>query len=191
MTNTNLHGIGFAKGHEPPNGTLLELRVGSIPGHARVKLKLPGQQNLKDLGDLPIVDGQLELPVTYAFLSYATEDEHAVSAVETRLKQDGFLTWFAPKDLKGGDAWKDAIDEAIERSDYILVFLSRQSSTKTGYFQREIKYAFEQRELRPDSERYIIPVLLEDFEPPRSFKDIHWVEYWKPNGYERLRDSIA
>ena len=191
MTNTKLAGIHLAKGRQPPHGTQLELRVGKLPHHARVRLKLPGQANWKDLGDLPIVDQQLELPVRYAFLSYATEDEDKVAEVERRLHQDAFLTWFAPKHLKGGDAWKERIDEAIERSDFILVFLSSRSSTKTGYFQREIKYAFEQRELRPDGERYIIPVLLEDFTPPRRFSDIHWVEYWKPDGHERLLKSVT
>jgi hypothetical protein len=191
MTNTNLSGVRFAKDRQPPNGTLLEVGVGSLPGHARVKLKLPGQRDWKVLGEILIINEVLTLPVKFAFLCHQSDDEERVAEVAERLNQDAVLTWFAPKELTGGDAWKDKIDEAIERSDYILVFLSKNSLTKPGYFHREVKYAFEQREVRPDGERYIIPVLLEEFTPPRRFKDIHWIEYWKPDGYERLLRALG
>jgi hypothetical protein len=191
MAKTNLSGIRFAKDREPPNKTQLRLEVGSLPSHARVKLKLPGQRTWKDLGEILIVNEILTLPVRYAFLCHQNDDEQRVAEVGERLNQDAVLTWFAPNDLTGGDTWREKIDEAIERSDYILVFLSKGSLSKTGYSQREVKYAFEQRELRPDGERYIILVLLEDFSPPRRFKDIHWIEYWKPDGYERLLKALA
>jgi len=72
----------------------------------------------------------------------------------------------------------------------VLVFLSRASCSKTGYVQREIKYAFEQRDLRPDGERYIIPVLIDSCEPPRRFRDIQWLCLWEPGEYEKLKQSL-
>ena len=165
--------------------------MGTLPGHVRVTLQLPGQKQPKDMGDLPIVDQAIELPLRLLFLCHASEDQSAVESIGERLLDSAFLTWFAPKDLQPGDAWKDQIDDALERADYVLVFLSQASRSKTGYVQREIKYAFEQRELRPDGMRYIIPVLLESCKPPRRFKNIHWVELWKQSGFEKLAASLT
>lgn len=188
---TDLHSIRTANGHEVPNGTKVEVRLGKLPGHVHVLMQLPGQKRPIDLGDLPIVNGVVSLPLRLIFLCHATEDESIVESVADRLRQDGFLTWLAPKDLKGGDIWKNKIDDALDRADFVLVFLSKASSCKKGYFQHELRYAFEQRDLRPEGERYIIPVLLEAFDPPRRFGDIQWVRLWEPDGYERLMRSVA
>lgn len=191
MVENKIAGIRIFDGKEVPDGTKVMLRGGAPPGHVRVSIQLPAQEGLRDLGDLPIKNGMVHLPVKLVFLCHASEDQQAVEAIRKNLLQDGYLTWFAPEDLRGGAAWKERIDEALESANFVLVFLSGASSSKTGYYQREIKYAFEQRELRPDGERYIIPVLLEPCEPPRRFRDIHWIPLWEPDGYERLRKSLG
>ena len=190
MVNTNLDRISFADGKDIPHGTKVQIKVGSLPGHARVQLKLPGRKTFADLGELPITDGTLSLPFKSVFLCHATEDQAAVSGISEKLFEDGCLVWFAPDDLLAGDAWKEKIDEALEKSNHVIVFLSNASCNKTGYFQREVKYAFDQRDLRPDGERYIIPVLLEDCDVPRRFRDIHWIKLVEAGGYEQLVKTL-
>ena len=63
-----IHGIRTVSGREPPHGTMLRMRKGSLPGRVRVEMQLPGQTRPVSLGDLPIVDGAVSLPLKLLFL---------------------------------------------------------------------------------------------------------------------------
>jgi len=186
-----LHSIITAGKKEVPHGTEIRARLGSVPGTIRIEIKLPGQTDYSDLGDLNIVEGTVEIPVQLVFFSYAKEDQSKVQEISNKLWQDGYLTWVDKKDLLPGDDWELRIEDAIERSDYVLVFLSPSSITKTGYVQKEFKYAVQQQELRPRGKRYIIPILLEQCNPPREFKKLHWLKYWEDKSYDILKQALS
>ena len=188
--NTNLSGIRIFDKKEVPDGTEVRISVGQLPGHVRVLLRLPGREKITDLGELPIIDEILSLPIKSVFLCHASEDGQVVAQIRERVLDDGHLPWFAPTDLVGGEAWKDRIDAALEEANHVVVCLSSSSIGKTGYFQREVRYVFEQRDLRPEGHRYIIPLLLEPCTPPRVFRDIHWIAYWEEDGHDRLRRAL-
>jgi hypothetical protein len=187
---TELHTIKSMGNKDLPRGTKIVVRLGAFPGTVTVELNLPGQHLPAILSDLPINNGTLTLPVPLVFLCHANEDKPSVELISHRLWQDGFLTWFDKKDLLPGDDWKVVIDETIERADRVIVFLSKTSVGKTGYVQREIKYALEQRELRPQGQRYIIPALLEECPVPREFRDIHWLDISHDDWYEKLMAAL-
>jgi len=171
-------------------GTKVRISLGSLPGTIDAVVSLPGQETPTVFKGLEIKDGAVELPMKLVFLCHAKEDAEKVKEIGQRLQTDGFLTWFDEDDLLPGDDWKKRIEEAIETSNYVLVFLSSVSVSKTGYVQREMKYALEQRELRPSGKRYIIPVLLEEVEPPREVKDIHWARLSELDWYQKLRKAL-
>ena len=169
-----------------PQGTTLSIGLGSLPGTVTVRVQLPGQAVWTLYSDLAIRDGKVTLPVKLAFLSHAKEDAGFVRDLASRLLQDGVLAWFDEKELLPGDDWKRKIDDAIERSDFVLVFLSSASVAKTGYFQRELKYALDQHQLRPEGSRYIIPIIIDKCEVPRSLREIHWLRADAAEWYEQL-----
>jgi hypothetical protein len=173
-----------------PPGTNVMLSLGELPGTLTVRVQLPGQVAWTLYADLQIRDGKIELPVSLAFLSHAKEDREFVASLAAQLLQDGVLTWFDETDLLPGDDWKRKIDEGIDKSDFVLVFLSSASVSKTGYFQRELKYALEQQQLRPEGGRYIIPIVIDDCRPPPSLRGIHWLRADQPDWYERLKRAI-
>ena len=173
-----------------PGGTKIELRLGSLSGTVRISIQLPGQKRPSDLGDIRIVDGVGELPVKLLFLSYAREDQSDVEALADELWQDGFLTWLDKKDLLPGDDWKLRIENAIERADYVLVFLSKTSVNKVGFHQKELKYALDQQDLRPSGQPYIIPILLEECDAPRELRHINWLKSWEQGAYDKLRLAL-
>ena len=70
------------------------------------------------------------------FLSYAREDYNAVSAIYDRLKDLGLKPWMDKRDLLPGQLWNEVIYSEVQRSDFVLVFLSSQSVDKRGVFQR-------------------------------------------------------
>jgi hypothetical protein len=181
-----LHSIITKGKKEVPGGTKIQIKLGSLSGTVSVELELPGQKAPVDLGDLLIKDGVVELPVNLVFLSHAKEDVKIVSELSEKLLHDGVITWFDEKDLLPGDEWKLEIENGIDRSDYILVFLSSQSVDKKGYFQKELKEVLERQKLIPEGNRYIIPILIDDCYPPRSFENIHWLKMNTAEWYEKL-----
>ncbi len=187
---TELHTIRTAGKKEVPDGTKMLLRASRIPGHIEVQLQFPGQKKFSNLGSLPIKNGTVTLPLKLVFLCHARDDREAVRQIGDCLWQDGFIIWLDERDILPGDKWKDRIEDAIERSDFVLVFLSSRSISKTGYVQHEINYALEQYRMRPLNQRYIIPILLEPCEPPRQFNDIQWVEIWQSNAYDMLKKAM-
>jgi hypothetical protein len=185
-----VHSIFLKNGKKIPAGMLLEIKAPRIPNHAHIFVKLPDEKKSVDLGDLPINNGVIYLPVPYVFLCHAREDAESVRKINSYLRQHSILTWLDKQDLLPGDNWQRKIEEAIESSDFVLVFLSQKSIQKRGTYQREIKYAFDQMKERPSNEGYIIPILLEDCEPPREFKDIHWSFAWKEGWFETLLKTL-
>lgn len=171
---------------EVPDRSLIRISLGALPGTVNAGVQIPGQRKPRVYRDLPIRDGAIRLPVKLAFLSYAREDARFVADLARRLLQHGVMTWFDRKDLLPGDDWRRKIDDGIERSDFVLTFVSPASVNKTGYFQRELKYAIEQRQLRPEGARYIIPIVIGDCEPPSSVRDIQWLRTESRGWYQQL-----
>jgi hypothetical protein len=194
MTNTIISTIRTVgkRGQErkPPHETELKITNAGVAAFVNVEIRLPGRPKWTDLGLLRVENEVLDLPVSLAFLCHAEEDEAAVARVGDRLEGDAIITWFSPKSLAAGADWKAEIDSAMEAADFVVVFLSKVAVNKRGYFQREVKRAFELREQLPDGERFIIPVLLEDFAPPARFADIHWIRLNEADGYHRLATAL-
>ena len=188
--NYELHSIKTKGKKDVPEGTTVALKLGTLPGTVSVELSLPGQKSPVGINNLTIKNGVVELPINLVFLSHAKEDVGVVSKLGERLLQDGIITWFDENDLLPGDDWKMEIEKGIERSDYILVFLSSNSVNKDGYFQKELKEVMDRRQLKPEGERYIIPILIDACEPPRAFKDIHWLKMDSQGWYEKLKKVL-
>jgi hypothetical protein len=186
----DVRSIMTVAGRQVPQGTQLQIRDPGVDPFVDVSIQLPGQSKWTRLGLLVVDNGVVRLPLPVVFLCHATEDETVVAELDARLASDGIATWFAPQKLKGGAAWESEIESAIENADFVVVCVSTHSVNKTGFVQREVKFAFEKQELHPDARRFVIPVLLEQCEVPRRFRGIQWIEFWKPDGYERLKSSL-
>lgn len=185
-----LRGIHLKNGKNVPKNMQVRIKAPGIPNHAHIYVALPDEDEFEDLGDLPIDNGNVYLPVPFVFLCHASEDASLVRKINSDLRRSGVLTWLDKQDLLPGDDWQRKIEEAIESSDYVLVFLSSNSIKKRGTFQREVKYALDQMMEKPSSEAYIIPILLEDCQPPREFKDIHWSFAWEDDWLNTLLRAL-
>jgi TIR domain len=124
------------------------------------------------------------------FFSYAHEDQVEVEKIAESLQQDGFLIWLDKKNLLPGDDWRVAIETAMDKADFILVFLSKSSVLKVGYVQKELRYALERSQLSPSGKRYIIPILLEPCTPPHELQYLHWLPLWEHGAYEKLKNAL-
>jgi hypothetical protein len=124
------------------------------------------------------------------FLSYAREDKAEVERLYQKLSDAGFEPWIDTKDILPGEQWKSSIQKAIRRSDFFLACLSKNSVSKRGWIQKEIKGALDMWEEKLDSDIYLIPVRLEDCEVPERLRDFQWVDLFEEDGWTRLVEAI-
>jgi hypothetical protein len=115
------------------------------------------------------------------FISYAHEDLEPARRLYKRLKAvPGVEPWFDKESLLPGMRWRPAIKRAIREADYFLALLSRKSVSKRGYVQKEMREAIEIRDEFPEGRAFLIPVRLDDCQPPESLSDIHYEDFF-PN----------
>src|SRR6185503_21247890 len=112
--------------------------------------------------------------MTTIFLSYskkAPKDRSLAVQLYDYLIAEGFRPWIDVRDLEPGSRWKPAVRTALRSARYVIVFLSRISCSHRGFFQREMKDALELSLEFPDSQRYLIPVRVEECEVPDSISE--------------------
>src|SRR5258708_2557465 len=110
------------------------------------------------------------------FLSYAREDRARVEQVYDSLKAEGFNPWIDTRDILPGQDWSQEIGQSIRTADCMLVFLSRNSTSKRGYVQREIKAALSTLAELPEGAIFLIPVRLDESEPPETLRHLQYVD---------------
>ena len=125
------------------------------------------------------------------FLCHSSGDKQVVRKLHDRLERDGFEPWLDEKRLLPAQRWADVIEDAVRASDAVLVCLSAHSVGKEGFLQREIRFALQVADEKPDGTIYIVPTRLEPVELPRRFREYQAADLFQPDGYERLRQSLA
>jgi len=91
------------------------------------------------------------------FLSYSSQDHEVADAVRTSLERAGVRCWIAPRDIREGEVWEDAIVRGIAGSKLVLCMLSSTANV-SQQVQREIHFACEV------DNKTVIPLRLEDFQ---------------------------
>jgi TIR domain len=120
------------------------------------------------------------------FLCHGSEDKQPVRDLYKQLFNVGMKPWLDEKDLEPGSEWDTAIQDAVRDCQVVLVCLSETSIGKTGYVQKEIKFALDRADEKPEGTTYIIPVKLEDCPVPKRLQKWQWVNLYDADGIERL-----
>jgi hypothetical protein len=119
------------------------------------------------------------------FLCYAHEDFERVHHLYTLLKNCGLRPWLDKYDITAGDIWPVAIEKAIRSADFFIASFSNASVKKSGYVQREYRFALDTLLERPPGSIFVIPVRLEDCQLPDlravgiKLSDIQWIDLFR------------
>lgn len=124
------------------------------------------------------------------FLSYVHEDYLPVKEIYDRFKRIGISPWMDKENILPGEDWERSILRSVQQSDFILVFLSNNSVTKRGFFQKEIKIALKLWEEKLEDDIFIIPLLLNECDVPESIKKIQWIDFNNENSFHKIIESI-
>ncbi|HEY9152019.1 MAG TPA: toll/interleukin-1 receptor domain-containing protein [Anaerolineales bacterium] len=114
------------------------------------------------------------------FLCHSSNDKPAVRELYQKLRAEAWLEpWLDEEELYPGQDWNLEIEKAVEAADAIIVCLSKGSITKEGYVQKEIKTALDYADYKPEGTLFIIPVRLEECEPPRRLRAWQYADYFE------------
>jgi len=102
------------------------------------------------------------------FISYARKDSSLVHKMADVFEKTGIPIWIDRK-LKPSERWDDSIEAAIKDCDKMLVILS-EASINSQNVKDEYSYAI-------DSEKTVIPFLLEDCEVPFRLRRPQYINY--------------
>jgi len=124
------------------------------------------------------------------FLSYARKDQVIVEELYDQLSAAGFKPWMDVRNLLPGEDWLRAIRKAIQASTFFLACLSTNSVERRGIIREEIRTALETWQRMLPGDIYLIPVRLEECHAPEDLAVFHWVDWFRPGGFERLVEAI-
>jgi outer membrane protein assembly factor BamD (BamD/ComL family) len=124
------------------------------------------------------------------FLCHASGDKPAVRDLYKRLLVEGVDAWLDQEKLLPGQDWRVEIPRAVKESDVVVICLSNKSITKEGYVQKEIKFALDSAEEKPEDTIFLIPARLEDCVVPEQLGRWQWVDLFEENGFVRLLRSL-
>jgi hypothetical protein len=120
------------------------------------------------------------------FLAYSHADRNQVLKLYEDLRIAGFNPWLDTENLLPGQMWRRVIDDAIRRSDAIVLCLSHKSVSRRGFFQKELSTALDQARTRLRTTPYLIPVRLDNVSIPSEIRTLQFFDYFHTDGPERL-----
>ena len=128
---------------------------------------------------------------TRIFVSYARPDVQIIGQVVRFLHvAAGFDIWFDLHDLLPGHDWRLVIEREIARARLLVLCLSSKSVDRTGVFQKELRLALEQAELRPRGEMFILPIRLNPCPTPPDIARWHVLDMYGEKATYKLLDAI-
>ena len=132
----------------------------------------------------------------HVFLCHASQDKPIVREIYQRFLAEGWIDpWLDEEKLLPGQDWDMEIEKAVEAAGAVVVCLSNNSMTKEGYIQRELRFVLDIALEKPEGTIFIIPLRLNNCEPPRRLRLWQHVDYFpesqKEKTYARLIESLS
>ncbi|HMB24614.1 MAG: cell division protein FtsZ [Chloroflexota bacterium] len=138
---------------------------------------------------------KVELPITetsmQVFLCHSSNDKATVRKLYQRLQNEkNIKPWLDEEELLPGQQWDLEIRRAVRNSDAVIICLSHSSVNKEGYIQKELRFALDIADEKPEGTIFIIPLKLDDCDVPERLRSWQWVNYYEEGAFERLIKSL-
>ena len=119
------------------------------------------------------------------FFSYSRKDSEFVLSLAQELREAGADIWLDQLDIEPGTAWDDSIEDALAKSDTLLVVLSKTSVTSTNV-RDEYSYAIEEG-------KRVVPVLMEPCTVPFRLRRLQYADFTQDRqvGIDTLTETLG
>ncbi|MFX0097744.1 MAG: toll/interleukin-1 receptor domain-containing protein, partial [Candidatus Hodarchaeota archaeon] len=123
------------------------------------------------------------------FISYASEDKSIADEIRWHLEENEIGCWIAPRDIKPGMEYAEAIVDAIDKSKAMVLVFSAHAN-RSPQVRREVERAV-------SKDIHIIPFRIENVSPTNSMEyyisSPHWLNAFPPplsEHLEKLLDAV-
>src|SRR5262249_10376790 len=121
------------------------------------------------------------------FVSYSSRDNQVALAVVKALETNGIRCWIAPRDIKGGDVWAQAIVDAIGAAKVLILVFSSHANRST-HLVNEVDSAI-RKGVTPIAFR--IEEVMPEGALEYHLRTRHWMEALSPDLDRHLADLVA
>jgi len=124
------------------------------------------------------------------FISYSRKDIDFARKLAGDLEKAGYDVWWDITDLEGGDVWIRKIYQAIKTSQYFIVVLTK-ASIESNWVTEE--YAEALNLLRKRQIKKIVPLMLEQCEPPFGLTTTNYINFIDgeyADNFHKVLDSL-
>lgn len=108
------------------------------------------------------------------FLSHSSKDKEAVRKLRNDLVENGFDVWFDEDKIGIGDEIISKIEEGLEETSYLIIWLTRHS-VESGWVQREWESKIHD-ELKM-KKTLVLPILAENCEIPKFLSSKKYADF--------------
>ena len=136
----------------------------------------------------------------HVFISYVRENSDEVQRLCDDLTKHGVKVWLDKNEIKPGERWQDAIEEAIEEGNFFLACFSNEYNKRDeNVMNKELTLAIDRLCKFSTNRIWFIPVLLSECKVPNRrigggerLHNLQWVELYKDwdVGIQRIVDVI-
>jgi hypothetical protein len=137
----------------------------------------------------------------HVFLSHVREDAPRVERLAADPEARSIATWIDRYQIKPGQRWQEAIEEAIRSGAFFVACFSQAYAGRArSYMNEELSIAIEEVRLRPEEVSWFIPIRLDDCKIPdrrigpglgiRSFQWLDTFPDWAKS-IDRLVEAIG
>jgi hypothetical protein len=120
------------------------------------------------------------------FISWSHRDKNMADAACHALEAAGIRCWIAPRDVRPGETWANAIVRAIDESRVLLVVFSSEANN-SPQVMREVERAVRR-------EQIIIPLRIENVAPSGNMdyflSATHWLDAFGPDPEVHFRELV-
>lgn len=120
------------------------------------------------------------------FVSYSSKDKAVADTIVAELEQKNIRCWYAPRDIKPGADWGDAIAEAISKSKLFIIIFSSHSNRSQRVLD-ELNMAI-------TKEAKILPFRIEKLDPSGAMflhlASRHWLDAYTPSWKEYIDELV-
>lgn len=124
------------------------------------------------------------------FLCHSSHDKPRVRELYHQLRVQGIDPWLDELELLAGQVWEDEIRKAIRDTNVVIICLSQESISKTGFVHKEIKFALDIADKQPEGTIFLIPLKLEECELPQRLSQLQCVNLFEEKGFENLLRAL-
>ena len=125
------------------------------------------------------------------FLSYTKKNIKQINELYKKLTDNGFRPWMDTEDIVTGEEWKPKIMKAIREATAFIACLSKNSVSKRGVIQEEIREALNTWQQKCPEDIFLIPLRIEECDVPESLARFQWVNLFQEKGFKKLLESLT